>query len=913
MRPLNLILSAFGPYAGEVKIDFSQLGRKGLYLISGDTGAGKTTIFDALIYALYGEASGTVRETNMFRSKYADKNTATFVELYFSYNNCEYKIHRSPEYERPSKRGDKTVQAKPKAYIELPDAPPITGVKEVTQFVENLMGLDRVQFTQIAMIAQGEFLRLLLSSTRERSEIFRKIFNTQRYQQLQEKIKKAADETAKKLEYIDMEIIHNKKNIQLDTEKLPDIPVVNEFIDFIKKYIETDENKEKALQLKLQDNEKKAAFNNVQLGHADYLEKTRKAAFLCRENIKNTAGLLGKTEGNYKYAKSCYDNEYIPVVEMVSKIKDKMDSYDELEKLLTLVKQQEIELQQLDNKRSFIEEKQETLKLEITASKEKQHLLKDILLEKEQCVQKIAEISKQDKELKDLLADMEKYNKMLCKYKKAQSEYKKQQAEQEILHKKCDKMEKAYLDEQAGILALSLEDGQPCPVCGSSNHPFPADLLKEAPTKEAVEAIKKIREKLDTVVTRLSMEAGTLKGTFTALENDVKKKASQLLSCTDKDKIRKGISKRENDLQKKTIDLKKKLLDVKKSVSVKEELDKNIPLWEKQYEIENMEMKNLEQIMAVATETIKNNTSKRTELTEKLTFKDRKTAVSVLKEKETYIMLLEKNLETNKAAYEKQKSFIDSEKAKLTALEKQMKDNNPVNIAELRKLQQDLLHEGDKLTRERQKINIRIAGNKKALFNIIEKQTDYEKLARKLSWQKELSQTVNGMQTGKDKVTLETYVQMQYFDKIIARANSRFMVMSAGQYELKRRLAAQNMRSQSGLELNVIDHYNGSERSIKTLSGGESFKASLSLALGLSDEIQSSSGGIKLDTMFVDEGFGSLDEESLEYAVTVLNNLTYGNKLVGIISHVEELKQRIDKQIRVTKTPHDGSKVEIIV
>ena len=176
-----------------------------------------------------------------------------------------------------------------------------------------------------------------------------------------------------------------------------------------------------------------------------------------------------------------------------------------------------------------------------------------------------------------------------------------------------------------------------------------------------------------------------------------------------------------------------------------------------------------------------------------------------------------------------------------------------------------------------------------------------------------LSDTVNGTLSRQEKIALETYVQMACFDRIIQRANVRFMVMSGGQYELKRRTVAENNRSQSGLELDVIDHYNGSERSVKSLSGGESFKASLSLALGLSDEIQSTAGGIRLDTMFVDEGFGSLDEESLQQAIQALTGLTEGNRLVGIISHVSELKERIDKQIIVTKERTGGSHVEIVV
>ena len=226
----------------------------------------------------------------------------------------------------------------------------------------------------------------------------------------------------------------------------------------------------------------------------------------------------------------------------------------------------------------------------------------------------------------------------------------------------------------------------------------------------------------------------------------------------------------------------------------------------------------------------------------------------------------------------------------------------------------------DELTRQRSEaaqaqktIHARLVTNKTALENMQEKAADLEKLEKRYTWVRALSNTVNGNLAGKEKVALETYIQMTFFDRILQRANVRLLVMSGGQYELKRRREAENNRSQSGLELDVIDHYNGSQRSVKSLSGGESFKASLSLALGLSDEIQSAAGGIRLDTMFVDEGFGSLDEESLQQAIRALTGLTEGNRLVGIISHVAELKEKIDKQIVVTKDKSGGSRVEILV
>jgi exonuclease SbcC len=230
----------------------------------------------------------------------------------------------------------------------------------------------------------------------------------------------------------------------------------------------------------------------------------------------------------------------------------------------------------------------------------------------------------------------------------------------------------------------------------------------------------------------------------------------------------------------------------------------------------------------------------------------------------------------------------------------------------LRTREAELLAEKQELSHRLTTLAARIAGNQWALDHIERQSKALSALEAQLVWVRALSNTANGKISEK-KVMLETYIQMTCFDRIIARSNTRLMVMSGGQYELKRRLAAEDHRSQSGLELDVIDHYNGTERSVKSLSGGESFQASLSLALGLSDEIQSYTGGVRLDTMFVDEGFGSLDEDSLQQAIRALSGLTEGNRLVGIISHVAELKEKIDRQIRVTKDKSGGSRAEILV
>ena len=296
-----------------------------------------------------------------------------------------------------------------------------------------------------------------------------------------------------------------------------------------------------------------------------------------------------------------------------------------------------------------------------------------------------------------------------------------------------------------------------------------------------------------------------------------------------------------------------------------------------------------------------------------LPFSDRVLAEREMQTREAARAALQKALEQAQKAYQMGKATADTLRGQIQGYQEQLRQAEPIDLELERAKRKTLSVEIARLSEGLAELAARIRCNQTALEHLKEQSGDLEETEKKWTWVRALSNTANGNISGEEKIMLETYVQMTYFDRIIARANTRFMVMSGGQYELKRRIEAENNRSQSGLELDVIDHYNGTERSVNSLSGGETFKASLSLALGLSDEIQSSAGGIRLDTMFVDEGFGSLDEESLQQAMRALSSLTEGNRLVGIISHVAELKEKIDKQIFVTKDRSGGSRAEIRV
>ena len=401
-----------------------------------------------------------------------------------------------------------------------------------------------------------------------------------------------------------------------------------------------------------------------------------------------------------------------------------------------------------------------------------------------------------------------------------------------------------------------------------------------------------------------------------ALEEEIQKSVKSFDSSIQEEEIEKSlalIGQQMDALEKSEKELQKKLEVAKETVAQKQKLEAEIPeLEQMQKKLQEEEQERKNQLL-VSERDKANAEEQAVKVRGKLEFPEKAEAEQKIKELDKQKKEIDKNLNAAQKAFQDCSQSVEAAKTKKKTLEKQIAGNKETDMEELVQARQEVSGAKKELQKQMEEIRIRYENNLK-IRNAIDKQSaKLLELERNWTQVREISDTVNGKIKGgsKEKIKFETYIQTNYFDRIIARANTRFMVMSGGQYELKRQTDTDDRKSQSGLELNVIDHYNGSERSVKTLSGGESFKASLSLALGLSDEIQASAGGIQLDTMFVDEGFGSLDEESLEQAMKALNGLTEGNRLVGIISHVQELKARIEKQIVVTKEKAGGSRVEL--
>ena len=921
MRPIKLTISAFGPYAGKTVFDLDKLGTNGLYLITGDTGAGKTTIFDAITYALYGEASGENREPSMFRSKYAKADTPTEGELVFYYAGKIYTIKRNPEYERPKSRGEGSTVQKAEALLIYPDGNIVTKQRDVDNAVRNIMGIDRNQFLQIAMIAQGDFLKLLLSPTEDRKKIFRQIFKTELYSDLQENLKaelsklntKCSDKRRSIEQFINGISCEEDNVLSIDLKKAMDgqLPV-SAVISLIEELIKQDSDNYSELINTLNEVDKQLEIVNINLGKIETKAKTVRLLGQAEEE------LVKETKRNIDLKISFEEEELRkPETEKLSKEKAKIEAefprYQFLNELAEQIKDNEKKLSEkqieldkhktelLNDKNKYTELKAESEEL-LNAGENREKLNSQKKSEEEKLTNLNA--------LKTLFAEIHKLelelNALQDKYLTASEESKKTAAD-------FEEKNQAFLDEQAGIIAETLEEGKPCPVCGSLDHPMPAAKSLKAPSEEE---LKKSKAKANAARSKsedLSSQCGQVKMKLELKKEDCEKKVVELWDNRFLDEAEKALSEELTVALRNIKELEVMIKDEIDKISRKAELAKIIP------GLEN-KIKEKEGLINSANTSFESDkaalSEKRSQLeSEKklLLFSCIKDAKTKVKELETAIDKLNETYNKAQSDLSKSNELIAGFKKSINTLKEQLSLSCDINEEEEQKKKKDL-SEKRKVTEESTKlIHSRIEANNKALYSIRENAGELDKLEERLTWLKALSNTANGNISGKEKIMLETYIQMTYFDRIIARANTRFMIMSGGQYELKRRKEAENNRSQSGLDLDVTDHYNGTERSVKTLSGGEAFKASLSLALGLSDEIQASAGGIKLDTMFVDEGFGSLDEESLDQAMRALLSLADGNRLVGIISHVAELKNRIDKQIVVTKEKSGGSKADIIV
>ena len=921
MRPLKLRMSAFGPYAGSTTADFEKLGASGIYLITGDTGAGKTTIFDAITFALFGEASGDSREPAMLRSKYAAPETPTEVELTFSNGGRTYTVKRNPEYERPALRGGGTTTQKADAELICPDGRRVTKSREVTAAVREILGVDRGQFSQIAMIAQGDFMRLLLADTKTRQAIFRDIFRTRYYQVFQDRLKEEAGKLGRECDDARKSISQYVKGAVCDGEDV----LAAELNKAKENALPTADTMELLARLAAQDEEairriadeaaalgERLELVNAELGKAEEakkaaedLKKAEGEAAAAGEKLRLLAEALEKARGEQETAEK--------LGEAAAALEALLPEYDRRDRLTGQRKEAEASLRRASGENEQAKEDLEALSGTLERLKAEQETLAHAGEEKERLNGEIARAAQKKDGLTELLTLFSEYDSLAETLGRAQEAYKARQEISQELWQDHEAKQRAFLDEQAGVLARGLEDGKPCPVCGSAEHPHPAAFSEAAPTEEQLKKAKQRAEKAREEASAASLAAGKCLAAAEAKKEELRKKASVLFPELEIAAVKSAVEAGLTAVREQLRALSESVRAEEKKIGRKAELDKLIPDTESAQKRLDAAVRERTESIAALKAGIAELDVQLADFAGKLQFPDKQAAAAEIRRLKSEQNERKEALAKAERAHREQETASAGIGGLILQLRKQLEGAEQKDVGKLSEQREELKGNIAKLTEKQRQIHVRKAANETALGNIRTKSAELEGLEARLTWVRSLSNTANGNLSGKEKIMLETYVQMAFFDRILSRANTRLMIMSGGQYELKRCRTADNNRSQSGLELDVIDHYNGTERSVRTLSGGESFKASLSLALGLSDEIQASAGGIRMDTMFVDEGFGSLDEDSLQQAMKALTGLAESNRLVGIISHVSELKERIDRQIVVTKERSGGSRLQIVV
>lgn len=1069
MKPIKLIMSAFGPYADEMPpIEFTQFEEKGLFLISGDTGAGKTTIFDAICFALYGETSGKFRDTKNLRSEYAKDSVTSFVDFYFSHQGKNYHIYRKPAFKRINRNGNITEESE-KVTFYYPDGSSVEGQHKVDGrktdgkiiddsekgIIRELLHIDSKQFMQIAMIAQGDFWDLLNAKTDKRTEILRTIFQTSGYNNIEFRLKARMDAANKQKSQTESSIVQYFFDVSLDkedalAEALSELQTrakmtgsawnIDEFIQMLNAVIGSDREKLKAAASDLETVEKAYDKSKEALATAktnnDFIFKLEnlkakekqlsdkkkeideKEALLTRqktatrevypvykswkEKALSVNDIISQTDEKKKDVKSASDRS-AKARDALEQAKQEQPKADELQRLIDKINGEENKYQQRDkllseirklteDSRGFaaeeksLEDRDKALKDEITKLRDTVKTLKD---KPGKLIEAVAlgrnytallnrinalidtRIPERETKKKDLENKQKAYNDAFEAYEKAN-------------HERLT-AERILDDCRAGILAEGLEDGQKCPVCGSVHHPELAKKPADAMSEDTFKKLKEHEDELQAHKSQANTAAETARISLSEYEQrlrediigclqdkllDIRSAGGELDELTAeikkaqfavKDRIKENTAQQQA-LQKDSDTLKRSetaledaqgrktetlARDKEAFISRKQNTEKSKA--EKEAELRTLADLSFDSWKNAGTERDKAQAEKNSimEQIEKSAAESKKADETLASEKaaletlgkslakahteaEDRKLKLEAAVKKNQfGSVDDMLRFVLSEDAiteaeseissykqeaatNKTQLEDAEKDAAGRKLIDIAKLKDECDIQEAEVSKKREASNTisnRLKGNEEKLGKISSQKADLEKARKESNICTGLYDLVKGT-TGNGKITLEQYIQAAGFDGIIAAANRRLLPMSDGQYVLSRLEDGLGKKSNKFLDLEVLDNSTGHRRPVGNLSGGESFKASLSLALGLSDTVSANLGGVQMDALFIDEGFGTLDRKSMESAMDILINLSGANKLVGIISHREELMENIPQQIRVRKTS-DGSRVSI--
>ncbi len=875
MKPVKLIMSAFGPYAGLTEIDFSLLGENGLFLIAGDTGAGKTTIFDAISFALYGEASGGKerRKSKSFRSDYAAAKTETYVEFTFAHKDFTWTIHRNPEYTRAKKTGEGTTTQTANAEMYcLESRECVYGLQDVNAKVHELLGLTQDQFTQTVMIAQGDFLKILNAPSDERKKLFQKLFNTGLYEAVRFKLQ-------------DMNSACNKERELLDTH----IAIASGKIKPDHAFAERE-----LLQLYASDPKYAGQLLDVL------------ARLICEEKQAQSQAAAQKEAIDHQRQEVTAQLENGKALNLLfaeqAKSKSALDSL--------LQQQVAVDEQQMELTRARKAQLIQPIHVLIKRLEQQQQTLQQALCRTEQIrAEAQARMPEAEKQLTEAVSHQEEADALLQRagalndtipllkeLARQQKEYKRLQEDLVTLTAESAKADEIYTAakesyylSQAGHLAATLEIGKPCPVCGAVEHPCPATLTDSAVTREELEQAEVRRRDAESSLNDAS-------GKLTAVNVQIMTARERLT----------GLHLGEEETEHSVRDRAKKLSDQAKQYRERIEACRK-QMQDLQLLIRENEGK-AQSVRTQVEETITELEKQRVLFTDALSehgfaqVRDFELAVMP----EATISKLDKSIRTY---YEQKQSLEDQ----VSRLADKLNGKEPADLSALES-RQSLLTTAQREADAAE----RAAAEKVSIHEEVHREIETACRQRKRKeeyWAviRDLYDCCSGKagSSRRAKLTFEAYVQQYYFKQVVSAANKRLTVLTDGMFTLRCKEEAEDRVHQSGLDLDVLDRSTGQWRDVSTLSGGESFLASLSLALGLSDVVQGQSGAIRMEAMFIDEGFGTLDENALRNSLRVLSDLADGKRMVGIISHVQELEEKIERQIVVSKTLR-GSTLSVI-
>lgn len=1080
MKPTKLVMQAFGTYAEQTEIDFTQFEEKGLFLICGDTGAGKTTIFDAISYALYGEASGSYRDTKNLKSEYVDKKVESFVDFYFTHQGKDYHVCRKPSFKYTNRNGKPDEQAEKVTFYQpdgttLEGAKNVDGTKEKPGAIPQLLNMDAGQFMQVAMIAQGEFWKLLNAKTNERTEILRTIFQTDAYKKLELKLKNRMDVSFAARKEREQSISQSFREVKVEPaeisegisgilaedlaedseeqprsvvqricdlqEKLQDSKAVwniEEMLTLLQAVIgeDTEKAKQKETVLaqaeeelqKLQGTLVSAKDNNaileryartkeeqevlesqkglfeerrIQLDRtkqATYKVKPEYDAWSAKEHewertkqlITDGAQTLAdcQTRAGMADAKVKETEALRPEAEQCQKIVDKVREeeprYKEREMLQHELGQIQLQLATQEQQEAALVTAEQMLQKRIGELQEQQAVWKE---EPQQLAQAQA--------THDKLLDSQKKTESIAKnlipawrrkqqeLEEAQREYRKNQDAYESAKEAFTHADRLYRANLVGILASDLAEGDPCPVCGATHHEKLATLVEASVTAEQCKELKAVEEKKLDAFNQATASASSLRAVVQAKELQLKEQIrgcmtpafiggvealEELLviferqraklvdavaqsrerldtlqqNCEKLREVEAMLARAQGTEMARLAEQRKSLVEERQSLIAKQAASQatlaalqtlSYPDWEAAMQAGNHALARVTEIQTALDTAAKEKKSadeavarvQASIATQKQALEQQKSDAQMLKqrlnEKLTACQFasveeMQAQVATDAEIHAEEAKLADYDKkvtevaARLSQLE-QEQDARHRTLVDLEQLQQE--HTSKRVQVETlrtalQAITFRIQNNCEKQQNIRAQQVAYEKAKKENDTSYRLYTLVSG-QTRNGKITFEQYIQAAGFDSILQAANRHLLPMSDNQFQLYRQTNAVGKQTNTFLDLEVLDISTGKRRPVGNLSGGESFKASLSLALGLSDTIAENRGGIQMDALFVDEGFGTLDSKSLEETKDALLSMSGENKLVGIISHRDELMD-IPQKLRVTKG-RGGSRIQM--